>query len=225
MITLQEAIKSRHSIRSYLSKPITEDIRKELNAEIDACNQEGNLHIQLVTEERKAFSSMLAHYGKFSGVENYLVMAGKTDADLAGRIGYYGERIVLNAQMMGLNTCWVALTYSKGSMKKNIQLQKNEKVVCVISLGYGTVQGTDHHTKPVNELYHSEGDVPQWFMNGMNAVMLAPTAMNQQKFLFTYSNDIVTAKSLGGPYSDIDLGIVKFHFDCGSEKHIFQSAV
>ena len=46
--------------------------------------------------------------------------------------------------------------------------------------------------------------------------MLAPTAVNQQKFLFTLNGDEVTAKATGGVYSRIDLGIVKYHFEVGS---------
>ncbi len=48
---------------------------------------------------------------------------------------------------------------------------------------------------------------------GMEAVSLAPTAVNQQKFYFELKNGIVTAKNLGGFYSRIDLGIVKYHFE------------
>ncbi|MEI3552822.1 MAG: nitroreductase family protein [Acutalibacteraceae bacterium] len=42
-----------------------------------ACNQESGLHIQLVTNEPKAFDSFMAHYGKFKGVTNYLALIGK----------------------------------------------------------------------------------------------------------------------------------------------------
>ena len=31
--------------------------------------------------------------------------------------------------------------------------------------------------------------LPAWFAEGMEAVMLAPTAMNQQKFKFTLNGD------------------------------------
>ena len=52
-----------------------------------------------------------------------------------------------------------------------------------------------------------------WFQKGMEAVCLAPTAMNQQKFFFELKDGTVTAKSLGGFYSKIDLGIAKYHFE------------
>ena len=110
-MTELEAIKARHSVRKYTSQPIEESKLNLLREEIQKCNSEAGIHIQLVVDEPKAFSTGVFKYGVFSGVRNYLVMAGKKDAE--ERIGYYGERIVLLAQTLGLNTCWVGLTYKK----------------------------------------------------------------------------------------------------------------
>lgn len=56
----------------------------------------------------------MAKYGKFSGVRNYIACVGPASPDLDEKVGYYGEYLVLLAQSLGLNTCWVALTFSKG---------------------------------------------------------------------------------------------------------------
>lgn len=69
---LIEALKNRHSVRQYLDKPVEPEILKVLQKEVEICNQESGLHIQLVANEPKAFDSFMAHYGKFSGVTNYL---------------------------------------------------------------------------------------------------------------------------------------------------------
>ena len=165
----------------------------------------------------------MAHYGKFSGVQNYIALIGKKSSDLDEKIGYYGEHIVLKAQMLGLNTCWVAMTFSKGITKKNCVINQGEKLVCVLSLGYGATQGISHTSKPMESLCTVNGDnMPTWFKHGMESVLLAPTAVNQQKFLFTQINDdTVSAKSSGGPYSKVDLGIVKYHFEVGADQHPF----
>lgn len=212
-MTILEAIKNRHSVRSYLSKPISAEIVEELNTEISACNKEGQLHIQLVTNEAKAFDGMMAHYGKFSGVQNYISLVGKKSADLEERLGYYGERIALKAQTLGLNTCWVAMSFSKGTAKKNIQINQGEKLVVVLSLGYGETQGIPRKSKPMELLCSCDCEMPDWFKSGMEAVMLAPTAMNQQKFKLILAGSHLTAKNLGGFYSKVDIGIVKYHFE------------
>ena len=104
---MQEAIEARHSVRAYKDLPLSEEIVKLLEDELVKLNNEGQLHIQLICNEPKAFQGTMAKYGKFRNVNNYLVMAGKKAEDLDERIGYYGEHLVLLAQTLGLNTCWV----------------------------------------------------------------------------------------------------------------------
>lgn len=113
MMTIMEAMNARHSVRQYQNKPIDAGALKELRLEIEACNQAGGLHMQLITNEPQAFDGFMAHYGKFSGVTSYIAMVGKKSAGLDEACGYWGERIVLKAQQLGLNTCWVAMTYKK----------------------------------------------------------------------------------------------------------------
>lgn len=219
-----EAIKARHSVRSYVNKPISAEIVAQLQAEIDACNKESGLHIQLVTNESKAFEGLMAHYGKFLGVQNYIALIGKKSDNLDESIGYYGERVALRAQMLGLNTCWVAMTFSKGNTKKSCKLHQGEKLVCVLSLGYGMAQGVAHRSKPMEALCQADGKMEDWFKTGMDAALLAPTATNQQKFLLTQRGDAVQAKSTGGFYSKVDLGIVKYHFEVGAGTENFHWA-
>lgn len=195
-MTIMEAIQHRHSVRSYQDRAIPAEIAAELEQEIAACNADGGLHMQMVTGEKDAFEGFMAHYGKFIGVQNYIALIGKKSADLEEKLGYYGERIVLKAQSLGLNTCWVAMTMRKGVVKKNCTIGKGEKLVCVLALGYGATQGVAHPSKSMDALCNV-GEKPMWFIQGMEAVLLAPTAMNQQKFLFHIDGNKVIAQSTG----------------------------
>ncbi len=219
-MTIMEAIGARHSVRSYQDMAIGNSIIKELSDEVAACNEEGGLHIQMVLDEKNAFDGFMAHYGKFSGVRNYIALIGKKSDSLDERLGYYGERIALKAQSLGLNTCWVAMTMRKGVVKNNCTISADEKLVCVLALGYGATQGIAHKSKPMSALC-TPGDKPEWFSKGMEAAMLAPTAMNQQRFLFSLEGDKVSVKSTGGFYSKVDLGIVRYHFEIGAGKENF----
>lgn len=214
------AIKNRHSVRSYLDQPIDAETLSQLKEEIDACNKESGLHIQIAVNEPKAFDSTMAHYGKFSGVQNYIALVGPKGPDFDEKSGYYGERVALKAQMLGLNTCWVAMTFSKGAAKKAVVIGDGEKLGCVLALGYGKTQGVPHKTKAMSDLSETGSATPDWFKEGMAAAVLAPTATNQQKFLFTLSGDTVTAKATGGFYSKVDLGIVKYHFEIASGRKL-----
>lgn len=204
-----EIMKARHSVRQYNEKKIEYEKREVLIALAQECNRESGLHIQLLFDEPKCFDSMMAHYGKFKGVENYIALVGKKGSDLDEKVGYYGEKMVLKAQELGLNTCWVAMTHGKS----NATIRAGEKLACVISLGYGVTQGTAHTNKAVEQLCDCASDMPDWFSKGMEAVLLAPTAMNQQKFYFTLDQGTVSAKAGKGFYTKMDLGIVKYHFE------------
>ena len=218
---LLQAMKERHSVRSYTEQPIEGKIKEDLTAFVEQCSRESGLHLQLVLDEPDAFQSLLAHYGKFSGVRNYIVLAGRKGDDLDEKCGYYGEKIVLYAQTLGLNTCWVAMTFSKGATRKSCTLSRGERLVAVLALGYGVNQGTPHKSKPMDALCSVAGEMPEWFRLGMESALLAPTAMNQQKFKITLDGRAVSAQSLGGFYSRVDLGIVKYHFEAGAGRDNF----
>ena len=237
-MTIQEAIEARHSVRAYKDQPLREEIVKVLEDEIVKLNDEGQLHIQLICNEPKAFQGTIAKYGKFRNANNYLVMAGKRAEDLDERVGYYGEHLVLLAQTLGLNTCWVGLSYSK--VPGTYVLEEGEKIACYIAIGYGETQGVGHKIKTVEQVSRSAvrmlgssknaSDItPSWFKKGVEAALLAPTAVNQQKFSFEYvgmnnNRHQVRAKkgfSMIG-YTQMDLGIAKYHFEIGAGKVNFE---
>lgn len=218
MMTLLEAAQLRHSVRRYTEQPIEPEKVERLQALIEECNREGHLHIQLVVDDKKAFSGWYVHYGTFSGVRNYFALVGQKADDLDERIGYYGERLVLEAQRMGLNTCWAALTYRRNSRRVNVRL--NEKYRAAISLGYGQTQGSAHRVKSPEQVSNVSEHTPDWFRRGVECALMAPTAINQQKFHFQYNDDqTVTATTARGFYPRIDLGIAKYHFEIGVGIH------
>lgn len=225
-MTIQEAIESRHSVRAYTSQPLSGEAVRELREKIAELNGEGRLNIQLIPNEPKAFQGVLARYGKFRNVNNYIVMAGKKADDLDERVGYYGEQLVLFAQTLGLNTCWVGLSYSK--VPGTYVLNDDEKIACYIAIGYGETQGVSHKIKTIGQVSNATDKTPVWFEKGVKAALLAPTAVNQQKFSFEYlgeENNHHQVKARRGfsviGYTQIDLGIAKCHFEIGAGKENF----
>ena len=204
-----ELMKERHSVRQYKNQAIELAKREAINALINDVNAKSKLSIQAFYDEPKCFNSFMAHYGKFENVENYIALVGnKNELEKAG---YYGEKIVLKCQELGLNTCWVGMTHGKSKA----EIKRGQKLLVIISLGYGETQGVPHKSKSIAELGKADQST-EWFGRGMEAVSLAPTAVNQQKFLFELKNGKVTAKNLGGFYSNMDLGIAKYHFEAAT---------
>lgn len=228
-MTIQEAIVVRHSVRAYKELSLAEEIVNLLEEEIAKLNEKGQLHMQLVLNEPKAFQGTIAKYGRFRGVNNYVVVAGKKTNDLDERVGYYGEQLVLFAQTLGLNTCWVGLSYSK--VPGTYVLDEGEKIACYIAIGYGETPGVGHKIKSVEQVSNASDATPSWFRKGVEAALLAPNALNQQKFSFEYAgmkngrHQVLARKgfSLIG-YTQMDLGIAKYHFEVGAGKDNFEWA-
>jgi len=212
---LSEAIKARHSVRSYTEQKIEGETLAQLNQTVGDCNRDSGLNIQLCLNEPLAFSGMMARYSKFKNVRNYVALIGKKDdAALEEKCGYYGEKIVLAAQQLGLNTCWVGISYNKG--KSAAAVLPGQKLLLVISLGYGETGGVNHKVKPIEKLCKCNGPMPPWFRGGVEAAQLAPTAINQQKFFFVLDGNKVKASTRPGFYVKVDLGIAKYHFEIGA---------
>lgn len=289
MITLQEAMCRRHAVRAYTDRPIEADKAADLQALTDRCNRASGLHIQFIQGDPKAFDSRLARYGKFAGVANYFAMIGPKGPDLDERLGYWGEHLVLRAQQLGLNTCWVGMTFKKNPAV--LTIGRHERLRCVIAVGYGQTQGTAHRVKsfdrvarlgssyspaategtepttaielatvmkPTTEVTQptavtepttniepatevtkptaatesttameptapdrQESAFPAWFRRGVEAALLAPTAVNQQKFRFTLVGDHrVQARAALAFFSKVDLGIAKYHFELGAAEPV-----
>ncbi len=218
-MNVMDLMKERHSVRQYKKQPIEKEKKDILNALVKESNTEAGLNIQIIYDEPTCFEGGLAHYGKFSGVANYIALVGLKGDNLEETTGYYGEKIVLKAQELGLNTCWVALTHGKSQAV----IGKGEKQTCLIALGYGKTQGIQSKSKKATEVSNIDKDAPAWFKEGIEAALLAPTAVNQQRFYFTRNGDNVTAKVKGiGALTKLDLGIVKYHFEAVSGHKIIK---
>ena len=221
MENVKEIMRARHSVRQYLDKKIPSELRTVLDNYAAKLNDESGLNIQIIYDEPKCFSSAMARYGKFEGCSNYICMIGKKSADLDEKCGYYGEALVLKAQEIGLNTCLVALTHGKSAAI----VSKGEKEAILIALGYGKTQGKERKSKRAEDVSDISASSPDWYRAGVEAALLAPTAINQQKFYFTLQGDKVRVKAGAiGPELKVDLGIVKLHFELGAGKENFEWA-
>ncbi len=219
MKTVEEAIAERHSVRKYVDRKIEADKIEILNNKIDEINNKEGLMFSLCVEEPMAFKAEKPHYGAFSGCKNYFLLAAKKG--MQERVGYYGEELVILSQQLGLNTCWVALTYDKKVVRERIG--SDETPYVVIALGYGENQGVAHKNKDIKKVSNISTDSPEWFKKGVETALLAPTAINQQKFKFILEegNKVKVVNGFG-PCIKIDVGIVKYHFEIGAGRENFE---
>lgn len=210
-----EAILQRHSVRAYTDRRIEEEKIRQLNLLIDEVNEAGNLHLQLLEDAGKTFNRILSKAMGLSSAPSVIACVGSDDGTLEERVGYYGERIVLAAQAMGLNTCWAG-TFRKEGVPARVEA--GERLVLVVAIGYGENQGKQRKSKTAAQVSTAAAGRPEWFDYGVEMALLAPTAINQQRFEISLQADgSVTFSDKGGPFSKVDLGIVKYHFEVGAK--------
>lgn len=214
-MTIQEAIRTRHTVRRYTDRKIPEETVLRLTARIREHNERFHLRMRLVTENTDAFGPVLRMF-LAKGVRNYVILAStNTNSNSANeRLGYCGADIMILAQTLGLNSWWVGGTFSRKGVRR--QAEDGDAVAGVLALGYGATQGVPHKSKRPEDISRYDGTPPEWFSRGVESVLLAPTALNKQAFTICGSGGTVSMTCENGIFSGVDLGIGKYHFEAGA---------
>lgn len=217
-MTLKEAMEARHTVRRYTANPLPEELIEQLNTRITEHNTRYHLAIKLNINDTSAFPAILKLF-LAKGVKNYLVLAGPDTPDLDEKLGYCSADLMLYAQTLGLNTWWVGGTFHKSRINA---ASGADKVIGIVAIGYGATQGTPHKSKTNADVASYQGASPSWFTDGVNAALLAPTALNKQAFFIKGAGSKVKITYKDGSFAGADLGIVKYHFELGAGTNNFQ---
>ena len=213
-----DAIKDRHSVRNYRPDRIEDSKVEKIRQMIGELNNEGNLHLQFIENAGNTYNKLLNRAMGLGSAPSVIACVGADDETLDQRVGYFGERLVLELQEMGLNTCWAG-TFNRKAIPAEVG--GGERLVISIAVGYGKDHGKPHKSKSAEQVIVAEGERPYWFNRGVEMALLAPTAVNQQKFQIRLNADnSVDIVDKGGVLSQVDVGIVIRHFEIGSEKSV-----
>lgn len=226
---MRAAIINRISRRSYSGEPLNGSEIQKISEMLEQINEKSGLNFQFLEDGSHAFNNFRSSYGMFKNVRSIILLKGNEKTDyLKEKIGYFGEELVLDITDMELGTCWVGGTFDKNS----ISIPDDEVLYCVIVVGKvdnlsakeRIIRKAGHlKTKPMDERIIYTEPLPAWAEKGMQAVMLAPNAVNAQRVTFKYENGVITAEVPGDKPADmIDLGIAKKHFEIEAEgKFVF----
>ncbi len=229
-MTLVEAIDKRISCRAYTDVPLGQNALDELSALAGQLSEEGGFRIDIVGPSDGGAQLKLAAR-MFSGrVSTYAALIGPDDDPTRERIGYYGERLVLQATQMGLGTCWVAGTFDRDSVV--VPMAAEEVLHDVIPIGtmparqpfaQRTIRaGLRRRDKRPAAMYEGPTpltEAPAWVQAGIDAVVKGPSAINEQPVVFVQEGSTLTATlpHLKRNLEYTDLGIAKLHFQIGAE--------
>ncbi len=219
-MTIKEAISERHTVRQYTDRKLSPETAELLNVRAEENNRSHGLDLTLVTENSDGLSGIAKIFAS-KGVNNYIVLAGRDTPELDENLGYCGADIILYAQTLGLNTWWIGGMYNAKAVGRLFN-DSNIRINGIIAVGYGRNNGTPHKSKTAAEISSYDGTPPEWFSNGIDALLCAPTALNRQAFTVRGNGRRVSMEYHGGHFAKTDLGIGKYHFEAGAGKDNFE---
>jgi nitroreductase len=238
---LIDAIDIRRTTRNYDPQSLAEDHVRKLNATISAINALSGLHIQLICDCPEVFED--ANYsGHFTNANNVIALVGPKNSDEAfEQAGFYAQRLVLSATLFGLGTGWVAGSWNREAAESRCLIQPDEALYLGITIGYPENQAEllsssfeqlkdlqlEHRASiSLAEATEDMSDdelvaAPQWFIEGVQSALKAPSAMNRQTSRFQYAADSGLVKAYiaadaSGHFTLNDLGLAKLHFQIGA---------
>lgn len=211
-VDLKLAMRQRHTVRKFTSEPLSAELISQLNDRIRTNNERFGLAISLKVGDESALPGALKLFFA-KGVRNYFVLAGSDRPGLDEDLGYASADLMLFAQTLGLNTWWIGGTFSRKNVEQAVP---GKKVIGIVAVGFGATPGVAHKSKTAPEVSSYEGAAPQWFSDGVQAALLAPTALNKQCFRIAGAGNKVSIAEDGGAFSGADIGIVKYHFELGA---------
>lgn len=232
-----EAIERRVSCRAYEQRDIGRETIDELRGQVERINDESGLSFQLYGPRDNGTALDLSAKMFAGNPPWYAALVGREDPIEKEKLGYYGERLVLLAETLGLSTCWVAGTYDRDHTR--VELAEGEVLQSVVPLGFAPAKmplkqrtiraGIRSRSKDLADLYRGPvalGQAPEWIQACIDAVWKGPSAINEQPVVFAQDApdapvraELVRVKS---GMEHIDLGIAKYHFEivaraCGVE--------
>ncbi len=208
----QDAIRKRCSIRQYTGGPTDEQL-SQLGV---LCKK---LSWQGVTIRMFRGPGLK---GNIKGTNVYAVIVAKKDTPPELE-GYMGEALVLEATRLGLGTCWLGAGFNPDIVNKNVQLQNDEQIHCVIAIGQAQFPAFNPKRRSLVQVCKMDEQaiaaLGPWQLPAVENARLAPSAINQQPWnieVDATSLSVLERRVLIGKYAGIDRGICMLHAAVGA---------
>ena len=235
-MTIIETIQKRRSVRTYTEQPLSSEHVTQIKQFISQTNPPfgEKARIELIQMNESAGSIKLGTYGWINGARDYLALVYENSSFAETAAAYWFEQVILFCTNLGLGTCWLGGSFSRGDFKKQINLKSNEKLKIVSPVGYPSdkkrwflekivVNAEKNHAtrKPFGELFF-EADFNRpltetsagIFAQPLEMVRLAPSANNKQEWRALKENDVIHFYKIPFlTFDSIDIGIALCHFE------------
>lgn len=232
--SIDKIIKTRHSVRTYDNRGISNDINEKLQNYINEINNTegvfGNkIKITLIQKESSNKQLKLGTYGVITGANYYLLVSCKNSDNSLEDLGFLFEKFIFYVTSLGLGTVWLAGSFNKSDFLKAVNLDKDEILPIVSPVGFEAEQKTlvakffgrsSLKRKDFTEIFFTENfDTPLVYDNDkeygdiLENVRLAPSSMNSQPWRILKEGNNYHIYSAGKmDINKIDIGIGLCHF-------------
>ena len=235
------AVDGRRSRRRFDEKPLKKEHLERLQAVCADFRPFESARAVLVTESpKRVFKGAIGPYGKIRGAPAFIAFVGDTRSPIVQeQIGYMGEGIVLEAEALHVNTCWVSGTFRPDATAALLGIDENEAVLAVTPVGYATPRlsfeeklltgfGRTHRRKPLSDLVIGleQPEWPRWIRAALESARLAPSSVNRQPWRFHAERDSITVAVDSGELKResvqskrLDCGIAMLHIEVAALHH------
>lgn len=229
---LYSAAFSRTSVRNYKKEPLSKEDYGYIKEKVDYVNSLNmGIEVYLIHQSGEdVFTGILGSYGKINNAPSYLMLVGETEKEnIEAIIGFLGEYLVLECKTRAVGSCWVAGTFKKSNLPKEVIIKDNEKLYSLIALGYNQDSeerakkaADSRKRKPLSKIvtnFEELSKSPGPIQKAIELAQIAPSAINLQPWKFKVSSKSIEVFIDQGllpierlkNLKKIDLGIATFH--------------
>ena len=230
-----EAIRKRESVRTYTDERLTQEQVNKIERFIRETKAPFGVEarIEFTQTETGEKPVKLGTYGYISGASDYIMLIYKESPLAEVGSAYLFEQVVLFCTNMGLGTCWLGGSFSRGDFKKQVNLQLGEKLRIVSPVGYSSGKRRfldflikpnkqiKKPRKPFNKIFYNkdfstplEENMAGIYHQPLEMVRLGPSANNKQSWRVVKDGETLHFyKTSSFGFSAIDIGIALCHFE------------
>lgn len=243
MDNITTLVRTRRSVRTYDSTPLTPEDTQKLSAFMSKIENPFEIPIEfkLLDAKKQKLSCPVV-----TGTDLFVGTKVRRIPHAEEAVGYSLEMLVLYAQSLDIGTVWIGGTMDRSAFERAMSLSKDEMMPCISPLGYAAKKmslretmmrkGVKADTRLPFEALFFDGafDKPltkekaSALAEPLEMVRLAPSAVNKQPWRVVVDSNAAHfylkrnkgfISDAAGDMQKIDLGIALCHFALSAKKN------
>lgn len=227
-------ISNGKSVREFKNKPIEEKYFNEIESYIKNSKKllpEINIEVKIFDNKDcyEKLKNIAGYNGYMIEAPNYVVILSDVKKGYMENSGYVGERLILKARDLEIDSCWITFKDSD-AIKEKLEISSGKEVTSIIALGYENDKNTKSKRGSDRLSVEKIVYMNEWGQNAtateleerglldaFSYARMAPSTLNRQpwRFIIDGGNIILAVKKddFTSDYEkSIDAGIAMLYF-------------